>query len=200
MPKSLHEMSLIQITHELIPAIKLLPYNDNLICPSVETGIELQSSSGDFTTVPDIALLLSCQLGLHMDPQIVFVGECAFSQSKEVLAEKLQCEVDAHPEIIMALMIILTESTLYHSPKAELTTWHMFHHHPEPISFSEFMEMMPKKDGDSKALGPVTVAEHPWSRITHIDHYIWVKDGEEKINISQCHSPMTAHGVSKSGK
>ena len=124
----------------------------------------------------------------------------SFFQSEEVLAEKLQGEVDAHPEIIMALMIILMESTLYHSPKAESTTWHTFCHHPEPISFSEFMEMMPKKDGDSEALGPVTVTEHPWSLIMHIDHYVQVKDGEEKTNISQCHGLMTAHGVSKSGK
>ena len=200
MPKSLHEVSLIQISHELIPAIKLLPYDDNLICPSVETCIELQLSSGDFITVPDIVLLLSRQLGLCVDPQIVFVGECAFSQSEEVLAEKLQHKVNAHPEIIMALMIILMKSTPYHSPKAELTAWHTFCHHPEPISFSEFMEIMPKKDGDSEVLGPVTDAEHPWSRITHIDHYIWVKDGEEKINISQRHGLMTTHGVSKSGK
>ncbi|KAI9567027.1 hypothetical protein HD554DRAFT_2039913 [Boletus coccyginus] len=158
--KLLHKMSLTKITH--------LPSNETLIHPLVKTGIKLKSPSGDFITTPDIVLLPSYQLAsanqpfpiqpveafLQKDPQIVFISECASFQSKEVLVKKLQCKVNAHPEIIMTSMIILMETTLYCSPKESSTTWQTFCCYSKCISFLEFMKMMPGKDGDSEAFHP----------------------------------------------
>ncbi|KAF9241341.1 hypothetical protein BU15DRAFT_73466 [Melanogaster broomeanus] len=133
-------------------AIERLPYDGMLIRPSVEMNLSLKSSCGEFDATPDIAILLARQSGLHLDPQL---------------------EISAHPEIIMVMMIIITEDTPYHSPKEGSTAWHTFCHHTKCSSFSQFLGMMETTDGDDRALGPVTVANHSWTRITQVDYYVW---------------------------
>lgn len=48
---------------------------------------------------------------------------------------------------------------------------------------------------DSSYLGPVTVASHPWCRISHITYYIWVKD-KTKIDLTDQEPLRMASGVS----
>lgn len=174
-----------------------MPYDDDLIRPSVEMNLPLKSRSGDFNAIPDIAILLARQSGLRLNSEIVFLGECAFSQNEEILLKKLQLEVDAHPEITVVVMIIITEASAYHSPKNNSLAYQTFRRHPECSTLQEFLGMMEATDNDSEWLGPVTVAGHAWCRISNIDYYVWVKDsGEEKITIDLEGNGTMAHGVS----
>ncbi|KAF9225978.1 hypothetical protein BS17DRAFT_815660 [Gyrodon lividus] len=161
----------------------------------MNVNIVLKSPDGDFDATPDIAIILACQSGEHLDPQIMFLGECAFLQKEEALMKKIQLEINAHPEIIMVMMINIKEDTPYHSPKKGSTTWHTFRHYTQCSSFKEFVKMKQTTDGDSGTLGPVTVADHLWCWITQVDYYVWVGDGEKKINIHKRGGRMTAHGV-----
>ncbi|KAF9222872.1 hypothetical protein BS17DRAFT_818188 [Gyrodon lividus] len=158
----------------LIPAIEQIPYNSTLIRPSVEMNVALKLPDSDFNMTPNIAIILARQLGEHLDPQIVFLGECAFSQKEEALMKKLQLKIDANLEIIMVMMINIKEDTLL---------------------FKEIVKMKQMMDGNSGALGPVTVADHSWCWITQVDYYVWVGDGEKKINIRKRGGQMTTHGV-----
>ena len=93
-----------------------LQLNDELLCASVEMNFLLDSQDGSFAAVPDILLVLSHQSGKRLSLQIVFLGECAFSQDQEVFERKLQREIEACPEVVMVMMIVITEDG-YHSPR-----------------------------------------------------------------------------------
>ncbi|KIJ19226.1 hypothetical protein PAXINDRAFT_8576 [Paxillus involutus ATCC 200175] len=96
----------------------------------------------------------------------------------------------------MVVMIILTETGPYCSPKEDLIAWHTFRHHSKCSSFEEFLDMIDITDEDSKWLGLVTVADHTWCHISNVDYYVWVNDGKEKINISlQSSGTVAAHGT-----
>jgi hypothetical protein len=132
-----------------------------------------------------------------LKPEFLCIGECAFSQDKETLLKKLQLEIDARSEIVMVVMIILTETSPYHSPKEDSTAWHTFRCHSKCPSFEEFLELTEITDEDPNWLGPVTVADHTWCCVSNVDYHVWVKDGEEKIDIStQSSRTVAAYGVS----
>jgi len=109
--------------------------------------------------------------------------------------KKLQLEVDAHPEILLVMMIVITEAHQFHSPKEDSTAWEMFCRQQELACFKDFVDMMQTTNKDGQWLGPVTVGNHSWCHIANIDYYAWVKDGKDKISINK-DSQLMAHGVS----
>lgn len=196
MTRPAHEAPLTEMNRVLLPLVEQISYDSTRVCPSVEMNLSLQSSSGDFNATPDMAINLTRQSGEQLDPEILYIAECAFSQDEDALLKKLQLEVDAHPEIAMVTMITITESTQYRSPKELSTAWHTFCRFQECLTFKKFMAMSKKTDNDPQWLGPVMVGEHPWCRISNVDYYVWVKDGENKINVVKNCQPMT-RGVSR---
>ncbi|KIK78474.1 hypothetical protein PAXRUDRAFT_16854 [Paxillus rubicundulus Ve08.2h10] len=196
LPRSVHEVPLSELRGALAPLIDQMHYDNALIHPLVEMNLSLKSSSGDFSATPDLSIHLACLSGRWLKPEFLCIGECAFSQDKETLLKKLQLKIDAHSEIVMVVMIILMETSPYHSPKEDSTAWHTFCRHSKCCSFKEFLDMIEITDKDSKWLGPVTVADHTWCHVSNVDYHVWVKDGEERINISTQSSGMVvAYGM-----
>jgi len=194
-PSSAHEAPLNELNRALVPLLERLPYDRAWILPSVELNTSLRSSTGDLNVTPDITIILTRQSRKRANPQVVYLGECAFSQGEKVLVKKLQLEVDAHPEILLVMMIVITEAHQFHSPKEDSTAWEMFRRQPELACFEDFVDMMQTTDKDSQSLGLVTVGNHSWCRIANVDYYAWVKDGKDKISINKDSQSM-AHGVS----
>ncbi|KIK73868.1 hypothetical protein PAXRUDRAFT_20422 [Paxillus rubicundulus Ve08.2h10] len=195
-PRSAHEIPLSELRGALAPLIEQIPYYDMLVHPLVEMNLSLRSSSGDFNAPPDLSICLAHLSGRRLKPTFICIGECTFSQDKETLLKKLQLKVDARSEIMMVVMIILTETSPYCSFKEDLTAWHTSRHHSKCSSFKEFLDMIETIDEDSKWLGPITVANHTWCHISNVNYHVWVKDGEEKINIStQSTRTVAAHGT-----
>lgn len=199
LPRSAHEIPLTELNRTMVPIIEKIPYDSSLIRPSVEMNLLVNSLSGDFDGTPDMAILLARQSGRRVDSEVVFLAECAFSQGKEALRKKLQLEVDARPELVMVIMIIITEAPRYHSPKEDSTAWHTFRHHSTCCTFTEFADMIQTTDEDHKWLGSITVADHVWSHVSNVDYYVWVNDGE-KIRIDERDGPTMACGVSEVSK
>ncbi|KAF9231499.1 hypothetical protein BU15DRAFT_68284 [Melanogaster broomeanus] len=134
-------------------------------------GILIVKLPGSVHEVPLIIIWeFACLSGRWLKPEFLCIGECTFSQDKETLLKKLQLEIDACLEIMMAVMIILTETSLYHSPKEDSTGWHTFCCHSKCCSFEEFLDMIKITDKDSKWLGPIMVANHTWYHISNVDY------------------------------
>ncbi|KAG6369782.1 hypothetical protein JVT61DRAFT_13543 [Boletus reticuloceps] len=197
LPRLAHEVPLSKLRDAFTPIIEQMPYNDTLIHPSVEMNLSLKSSSGDFNATPDLSIHLVRLSGRRLKPEFVCIGgECAFSQDQDTLLMKLQLEFDACSEVVMVVMIILTEVRPYHSPEEDSTAWHIFHHHSECPSFKDFLDMVEIMDEDSTWLGPVKVAGHAWCLISNVDNHVWVKVGEEKININtESSGTVAVHGT-----
>lgn len=76
-----YKAPLIQLSHVLIPIMQNLPFNEELIHPTVEMNYTIKSSDGSFEVIPNLAMILSCQLGSCMgtQPQVTYICKCAFS-------------------------------------------------------------------------------------------------------------------------
>ncbi|KAG6373985.1 hypothetical protein JVT61DRAFT_4617 [Boletus reticuloceps] len=196
LPRSAHEVPLSELRGAFAPIIEQMPYDNTLIHPSVEMNLSLKSSSGDFNATPDLSIHLARLSRRRLKPEFVCIGECVFSQDQDTLLLKLQLEVDAHSEVVMVVMIVLTEARPYHSPEEDSTAWHIFRRHSECPSFEEFLDMVEIMDEDSTWLGPVKVAGHTWCLISNVNYHVWVKVGEKKININMVSSgTVAAHGT-----
>lgn len=185
----------MQLYPTLNSAVPRLPLNPRFISVDVGMNYPLDSPDGSFSAIPDIALLLNRQSGKRVGSEVAFLGECAFSQDQDALELKLQNEIDAYPNVLMAMMIIIQEDG-YCSPKEGSQAWEYFLSKQETYSYEPFMDLMTVTEEDSRFLGPVTVASHPWSRIFAVDYYVWVKDGDEKIDIKDQSPEKMAHCVS----
>lgn len=138
LPRPAHEAPLTKLSRGFVSVVNSLLLNDELLCASVEMNFSLNSQDGKFGAVPNISLVLSHQSGRQLGSQVVHLGECAFSQDQATLEMKLQCEIEAHPEVIMVIIIIIAEDG-YHSPRQDSVAWNMFHSNWEH-SFKHFVE------------------------------------------------------------
>lgn len=185
----------MQLCRTLNSAVLRLPLNLRFISVDVGMNYPLDSPDGSFSAVPDIALALNRQSGKRVDSEVAYLGECAFSQDQDALELKLQNEIDAFPNVLMAMMIVIQEDG-YRSPKEGSRAWNYFLSKQEAYPYGQFMDLMTVTEEDSQFLGPVTVASHPWSRISAVDYYVWVKDGDQKIDIQDQSPEKMARGVS----
>ena len=138
LPRPAHGAPLTKLSRGFVSVVNSLLLNDELLRTSVEMNFSLNSQDGKFGAVPNILLVLSHQSGRQLGSQVVHLGECAFSQDQATLEMKLQCEIEAHPEVIMVIIIIIAEDG-YHSPRQDSVAWNMFHSNWEH-SFKHFVE------------------------------------------------------------
>ncbi|KAI6024540.1 hypothetical protein EDC04DRAFT_2606341 [Pisolithus marmoratus] len=86
-----------------------------------------------FSVTPDLALVMS---PVTRGPSVFLaVVECAFSQDRNDLMKKVQCEVEGWAQIAFVVVILISENHPYHSPKEGTQTWSFFSQ--LNVSFSE---------------------------------------------------------------
>ncbi|KAF9220322.1 hypothetical protein BS17DRAFT_769402 [Gyrodon lividus] len=86
-----------------------------------------------------------------------------------------------HPLVEMNLLLKLSSGDFSATPDLSICLAHLSGRWLRPKFLYE----------DAKWLGPITVADHTWCHISNIDYHVWVKGGEEKINIGTQSSGMT---------
>ena len=168
--------------------MRLLPFRKDLVRATVEMNLQFQSPSSGFTTTPDLSLILMPMSGTESS-ELAVIGECAFTQDKDQLEYKLRHEIEAHPEVVMVIMIIISEVKNYHSPQFETKAWKHFSKEPMCLDAKSFLTLRePALPEDSTVVTPVRVAQHVWCNISTVEYFVWVKNGGETIDITN-HTP-----------
>lgn len=142
------------------------------------------------------------------DYLVLAVVECAFSQEKDDLFEKLQALITTRPQIVLAIAIIIREEKEYVNPKFGSEAWDAltqleclghgaFMAYSKPAPTTSESEDSTQSAGGSEdfELHPVTVAGHRWCNISSVKLHAWVKQDDTPINIGANPDGM-AQGVS----
>jgi hypothetical protein len=188
-------MPLSDVRDYFITAVQSLPYSKSTLRARVEMNHPLQSLEDDaFSGTPDLSLLLSA-VEQSSSALVPILAECAFTQDRNDLWKKLQNEIKVHPELVIVLVIMITEKPEYHSPPDESNAWNLFVKEDRCRTCGHFLEL---QKGDFVGGEPpsirVEVAGHTWCNITSAECFVWVKDDRGKIDVNHEHS---AHGVSR---
>ncbi|KAG2158546.1 uncharacterized protein EDB93DRAFT_1245776 [Suillus bovinus] len=110
------------------------------------------------------------------------VGKCALSENRVHVFAKVEDEVIAHPEAILAIIVIIHEAITYQCPTDISVTsisLHNGHHNPKPLSLADFLQLFSTPQGFNQ---PIRVADHDWTHLDSVESFVWVKgDGEGQL-------------------
>ncbi|KAF8839528.1 hypothetical protein BDN67DRAFT_1012251 [Paxillus ammoniavirescens] len=151
-----------------------------------------QLDSDEFNGTPDMVLSLTRPESACVYIQCIW--ECSFSQPQDLLDRKLRNEIQAHPEVIMVLMVVIKEAGIYRGPAHGSTARNHFCN-------DESLQSIDDSPADFQDPGqalsqPTVVGGHTWCHIGSSEYYMWVKKGGEQIDISERDPEHTAHGLS----
>jgi len=202
-PQATHEVPLTNLKEVMNPAVQQLPINKCILHATFKSNFTFQSSQTGFSATPDLSLIimsLKRKMSRGQDFEVLAIVECAFSQNKSDLEEKIRNELAACPEIALVITILINESETYHRPTEESQAWRMFSQEEkcqDATSFLRFNESdissksksEPKSDSSLKedfTLQPIVIAGHQWCSISSVEYHVWVKsDMDEVINIDK---------------
>jgi hypothetical protein len=194
MPSALHEESFDYLKDCFTLAIGRLPYNDELLTPRASMNSNLKIE--DKIVTPDMLIQITPVKGPRKMRLISGVGECALSESKEDVFDKVEDEIRAHPEIDLAIVVVVTEAIPYASPAKDSTAWKALCNSKEEHSLS--LDSFIDQRSTPRSVGhPLKVAGHNWCHLDTVEYFAWVK-GEDglPIDIRNENPGYMAHGVS----
>lgn len=178
--------------------MRLIPFDKCLVRAAVEMNTSFKSSSNGFTATPDLSLVLAPMTGAAENYELPVIGECTFSQDRSNLEYKLQHEIEAHPEVVMVIMIVISETTEYRSRQSdEMKAWKVFSAEPECRDFKSFLSLgEPQLPDDSSVIASIRVAGHVWCNISSVEYYVWIKnDAGDNIDTTNHDPEFMAYGV-----
>lgn len=159
-------MPLTDVRDYISSTIQNLPYDRLTVRAKVEMNLAFKSPKDGFTATPDLSLFLTSNKGLG-NTQIPILVECAFTQDRS----KLKKEIDAHLEVVLVIVIIITEEPDYHGPLEESDVWNRFIKEDECREAEDFLSL---QNGAAAASTPtaktelvhIEVTGHVWCNIT----------------------------------
>ncbi|KIK35755.1 hypothetical protein CY34DRAFT_95522 [Suillus luteus UH-Slu-Lm8-n1] len=120
------------------------------------------------------------------ETQLLWMVECGFTQSQVVIMMKMEDILLSHKELLLIPMILVKERKKYVSPTENSVAWNQTCEEGLVQTYSGFV---PEHTSD-KLFEPVVAMRHEWIDIESIKYFVWVKSGDQRINLAT--SP-TAH-------
>ncbi|KAI6096410.1 hypothetical protein EDD17DRAFT_1767320 [Pisolithus thermaeus] len=163
-------------------------YPHNIVHIQVSMNSDMEEKL--ISAIPDLSLVISLMKGdkIQCFPLIV---ECTFSQPHKKVFKKVTMLIDACPEVLMVIIVLINESPCYQSPSEKSLAWKTFMNHQDPLYLTGFMSLCDVNSGnvdvEEDFMVPVVTAGNTWCCISSVDYYIWLK-----------HIPNTSHEGSSS--
>ncbi|KAG1830385.1 hypothetical protein EV424DRAFT_1343618 [Suillus variegatus] len=132
-------------------------------------------------------------------PKVVLipcVGECAMSSDMAHVFTKVEDEIIAHPEAVLAIIVIIREAINYQGPKDISTasiSLHNGRHNPEPLPLANFLNLRSTPQGFNQ---PIRITDHDWAHLASVEYFVWVKgDNQARIDVRNTNPQFMAHGT-----
>ncbi|KAG1785774.1 uncharacterized protein HD556DRAFT_1450432 [Suillus plorans] len=179
MPSFLHEASFDYLKCHLTLAIAQLPYDPELVEMTISMNYPLKIGGGKIVN-PDMTITISA---VDDTPSVVLVpaiGECAFSQNRDILA----------------IIVLVHEGIHYACPNPDSIASKELRNgedDPQSLSLDEFISQrtMPRSFDT-----PIRVGEHDWCHIQSVEYFVWVKgDHQDRIDVRNHDPQFMAHGT-----
>ena len=119
--------------------------------------------------------------------------EVAFTQTLADILLKVGELLNAFPEILVVIVIDITETRVYQAPATSSVAWNTFRQHEDLLGLGEFIPPQRSQKGTV-----INSGRHTWCSINSIDYPVWVKNGLNggKIDVDVTDDEWYAYGVS----
>lgn len=169
-----------------------------MLSTKVEMNLPFQSLEDGFTANPDLTLFLASPMD-PQTPEIPIIIKCTFSQDCASLWKTMKKEIDAHPEVVLLIVIIITEMPDYHSPGKDSDVWKQFVKKDRYCDAKSFLGL---KDHNATS-GVESLCQGCWSCVVQYHDcgvllYVWVKDdASHRINVNSEHEALGVNHLIK---
>ena len=191
-PTAVHEVLITFLTSALDKTIVDLPYPDHLlnILSNQNPSIKAPDTNGEF--IPDALL----SFFLKMFPcchKYQLILEVAFTQTLVDVFLKVKELLNAFPEILIVIVVNITETRVYQSPATNSVAWNTFWQDENPLDLGTFIPPQCSPQGLE-----INSGGHMWCSIKSIDYHVWVKSGlnGDKIDVDITDNECYACGMS----
>ncbi|KAG6381045.1 hypothetical protein JVT61DRAFT_5441 [Boletus reticuloceps] len=158
MPTPAHKFAITDFSMAVWSALDTLPINRHRLRIALEPNLTLRSTLTGFVATPGLALVCM-STGQRCSKNVFAMVECAYSQDRNSLMEKIRDEVEGWPEITLVVAIIVTEDHDYKSPLEDSPTWNYFAQHESILSPQDFLSLHPSIDGSMVEHSPLNTAD-----------------------------------------
>ncbi|KAG1771341.1 hypothetical protein EV702DRAFT_1048973 [Suillus placidus] len=195
MPSTLHEESFDHLKDCLTLAIAALPYDRDAITTRISMNSPMQLKNK--SVIPDMTIKITPVKGPRKRVVTSGIGECALSETKEDVFDKVESEIEAHPEADLAVIVVISEVISYASPEPDSTAWKALRNgendDPSPLPLDSFLD---QRSMPQSLDYPLTVADHDWCHIQSVEYFIWTKgDDGSPINVRNESPEYMAYGT-----
>ncbi|KAG1888809.1 hypothetical protein F4604DRAFT_1674426 [Suillus subluteus] len=122
------------------------------------------------------------------------LGECALSEDREHVFDKMDKELQAHPKAVLVMIVLIHEAKSYTSPPvksiASITLRNGDEDDPFPLPLRPFIrqQSMPRSFNHA-----VTVASHQWCQVQSLEYFVWTKGTNGPIDVYDFNPAHMAH-------
>lgn len=196
MPTAIHEEPFDCLKEHLTLAIANMPYNRRAIRPRIHMNYSLEVPNK--TVTPDMTITLTRVEGPTENVAISGLGECAFSEDGAHVFDKMETEIEAHPEVDFAVIVLIHESASFASPLPDSTASKIL---PTKDAAADFQPLPMKtfirqRSTPRQFNQPLTVADHNWCQVGSVQYFVWVKGANgAPINIRDNNPLLMARGT-----
>jgi len=135
-----HEALFDDLNHTLARMLDEIPYDQNIVRACIHMNYHLLVGRSSLT--PDMVIsLMDIQGTTDDDPQYVLIGECAFSEQKMHLVEKLKKYIRGLPHLVVIIMVIVEEDSSYNAPTKNSDAWTFFQGLENMLSQKDFLAL-----------------------------------------------------------
>jgi hypothetical protein len=195
MPSVLHERFFDHLKDAMAAYFLFLPYDRELISPFLSMNYPLKLR--DRLVTPDLTMTLTAVEEAPKQVLVPCVGECALSENREHVFTKVEDEVIAHPEVVLAIIVIIDEAIQYKCPKDISTASISLRNgrdNPQPLPLADFLQL---RSTPREFNQPIRIADHDWAHLASVECYVWVKGvNQARIDVRNTNPQFMAHGVS----
>ena len=196
LPTAVHEAPFDYLKKAFEKVLDNIPCDEDnvLMCLHMNREVFVAGS----LLVPDMLMsLMAIQGGTFKAPWYLLVRECAFSEQKSHVVDKLKKYVWGFPHLMVVVMVVIDKVCSYKSPTRDSDAGEFFHNSKKVLSLDEFLSLHPTSEEPLHLNAPITVKGHTWCHISSVDYYVWVRQpGKSPINLDSTDAAHMAHGVS----
>ncbi|KAG2146547.1 uncharacterized protein EDB93DRAFT_1104317 [Suillus bovinus] len=193
-PSILHERFFDHLKDAMAAYFLFLPYDRELISPILSMNYSLKLR--DRIVTPDLTMTLTA---VDEAPKVVLVpcvGECGSSENRAHVFDKVDDEVIAHPEAVLAIIVLIREAIAYRSPEdisVASISLRNGRHNPEPLYLADFLQLRSTPRGFNQ---PIRIANHDWAHLASAEFFVWVKGANQaRIDVRDTNPQFMAHGT-----
>ncbi|KAG1862196.1 hypothetical protein F4604DRAFT_1063504 [Suillus subluteus] len=192
MPTTLHEEPFDYLKECITLAIAELPYDRRVIRPTVRMNQPLQLESK--SVMPDMVVTLRHVDGPTVDVTVSALGECALTERRDHVFNKMEMEIAANPEVNLAVIILIHEVIPFASPLPDSTA--------HKTLLAGGASELPRKAFVSQRSTvrqfnePFMVAGHNWCQVHSVEYFVWAKGANStSIDLRTNNPLLMAHGT-----